>query len=80
VQSGVLPESLPVARICIKMVEMVPNRLTMILSGIYYTLKGFFKPYDHYGFANLELCLNTLKLRGHCCKMQSHMVFEYSAN
>lgn len=41
-QSGVLPESLPVARICIKMVELVPNRLTMILSGIYYTLKGFF--------------------------------------
>lgn len=40
-QSGVLPESLPVARICIKMVELVPNRLTMILSGIYYTLKGF---------------------------------------
>jgi hypothetical protein len=42
VQSGVLPESLPVARIFIKMVELVPNRLTMILSGIYYTLKGFF--------------------------------------
>jgi hypothetical protein len=35
---GVLPESLPAAGICIKSVMLIPNRLTMLLTGIYSNL------------------------------------------